>query len=96
LTDHSKLVLIVSPSAKCGDNITAVIDAVNVPETVVELSAPDTVVISQPHREVVGTDTFKITKTWTVQHVQKDTSGVVQITASADGFVQTGLCKIIC
>jgi hypothetical protein len=88
-------VLTISPFAKCGDKITAFIDAVNVPETVVELFAPDTVVISQPHREVVGTGTFKITITWTVQHVQKRTPGMVEITASADGSVQTGLCKII-
>jgi hypothetical protein len=96
LTDHSKLALIVSPFAKCGDKITAFIDALNVPETVIELSALDTVVISQPHHEIVGTGTFKKTMTWTVQHVQKGTSSMVEITASADGFVQTGLCKIIC
>ena len=96
MTAYSKLALIVSPFAKCGDNITAVIDALNVPETVVELSAPDIVVISQPHREVVGTGTFRKTVNWTVEHVQKGTSCMVEITASADGFVQTGLCKIIC
>jgi hypothetical protein len=96
LTDNSKLRLTVSPFAKCGDKITAIVDALNVPETVVELSAPDTVVISQPHRAVVGTGTFEKTLTWTVQHVQKGSFGMVEITASADGLVQTGLCKIIC
>jgi hypothetical protein len=68
----------------------------NVPQTVVELSAPDTVMISHPHRQVVGTGTFEKTMTWTVEHVQKGTSSMVEITASADGLVQIGLCKIIC
>lgn len=56
---HAKLALAVSPSANIGQEIVASIEAVNVVETIVELAAPDTVVISKPHREVVGKGTFK-------------------------------------
>ena len=90
----AKLVLAVSPSASIGEEVVALIEAVNVAETTVELATPDTVVMSEPHREVVGKGTFKRRITWTVSHVKPRTSAIVEITASAGRLVQKGLCRI--
>lgn len=98
MTDNPQaadLKLTVSPLARRGERIEASIDASNVTQTVVTLSAPDTVVISQPHTHVVGTGTFKQTVGWDVVHVQEGLSICVEITASAGGLTQMGLCKVI-
>jgi len=79
---------------KCGENIIAHIEASNVAETIVELNAPDTVLISQSHRAVLGKGTFKKELVWSVEHVQKGFSGMVEINASAGSLFQTGLCRI--
>jgi hypothetical protein len=89
------LVLTVSPLARRGDKITATIQGSNVLETVVEISAPDTVVISQPHRLVAGIGTFSNRIDWSVEHVQPATVTLVEVTASAGPLVQTGLCRIM-
>ena len=75
--------------------LTASIDASNVTQTAVTLSAPDTVVISQPHTQVAGIGTFKQTVGWDVVHVQEGLSTWVEITVSAGGLTQMGLCKVI-
>ena len=77
-----------------GDQITATVEAANVSETVVELSAPDTVVISQPHRQVVGIGTFTRRIEWSVEHVQPGTQALVEITASAGTITQVGLSRV--
>jgi len=89
------LKLTVSPLVRRGERIEASIDASNVTQTVVTLSAPDTVVISQPYTQVAGTGTFKQTVGWDVVHVQEGLSTWVEITASAGGLTQMGLCKVI-
>ena len=69
MTDNPQaadLKLTVSPLARRGERIEASIDASNVTQTVVTLSAPDTVVISQPHTQVAGIGTFKQTVGWDV------------------------------
>lgn len=92
MTVDPQLRLIVSLLARAGQNIEAHIDATNVAQTVVTLSAPDTVVISQPHTQVVGTGTFQQTISWSVIQVQKDS--LVEITASAGSLTQMGICKV--
>ena len=93
--EQARLVLTVSPAAERGGTIIADVEASNVPETVVELSAPDTVVVSPPHRQVVGAGTFKRQITWRVEHVQRGARGTVEITATAGPLVQIGLCRIV-
>jgi hypothetical protein len=89
------LKLKVSPLVRYGERIEASIDAINLSETVVMLSAPDTVVISQPHTEVVGTGTFQRNILWTVEHAQEGTSSWVEITVSAGHVTQMGQCKVV-
>lgn len=93
-SDPSSLALMVSPSAEKGGTISAYIEASNAPVTVAELQAPDTALISQPHRQIVGRGTFKKKITWTVEHVQAGVAAIVEITVSAGSLVQTGLCRI--
>jgi hypothetical protein len=90
----SALKLTLTPVANTGKKIIANIEAFNVSETTVELSAPDTVVISQPHREVVGVGTFSRRISWSVEHVQPETTGLVEVTVFAGALIQTGLCRI--
>jgi hypothetical protein len=87
--------LTVSPTARLGDRIEVTIRGLNVAETVVKLDVPDTVVISQPHIEVIGSGTFQRTIGRTVMHVQEGSSSYVEITASAGQLRQWGLCKIL-
>lgn len=54
MQDDRRLQLVVTPLAAVGHDITAVITATNVPETVLTVHAPDTVVIEGPKKEVVG------------------------------------------
>ncbi len=93
-SEASWLRLTVSPSAKEGERITACVEGSNIPDTVVELHAPDTVLISQPHRQIVGTGTFKNEITWAVEHVQAEMPTTVEINVSAGSLFQTGLCQI--
>ena len=86
--------LTVAPIAMAGEEIVANIKATDVSETIVELSAPDTVVISQPHRQVVDAGTFAKKISWLVEHVQPNTTALVEITVSAGSLTQKGLCRI--
>ena len=88
------LKLLVSPQAKPGRNIDALIDATNAAETVVTLEAPDTVVISRPHILFAGKGTFQQIIHWTVEHAQKGTS-CVEITVSAGCVTQKGSCIVV-
>lgn len=85
----------VSPQARRGESIEALIDATNVPETVVKLEPSDRVVISQPHTVVLGTGTFQEPVRWTVEYVQQGTTSWVEVTASAGHLSQKGSCKVI-
>ena len=85
----------MTPIAKMGEQIKAEFQAENLQETVVRLSAPDTVVIAQPHVHVVGSGTFKETVLWTVEHAQAGTSTLVEIAAEAGNIYRTALCKVI-
>ncbi len=78
-----------------GEDIKAELHGANLEDTVVRLSAPDTVVISQPHVHVIGPGSFKETFVWTVEHIQSGTSALVEIAAEAGNLRQTGLCKVI-
>lgn len=69
--EPARLTLTVSPSAKRGEEIIAWVEASNVPATVVELHAPDTAVVSQPHRRAVGTGTFRQRLSWKIEYVQE-------------------------
>ncbi len=89
----AKLLLTVSLFARRGEKIVATISGTNVSDTIVELNAPDTVVISKPHRQFAGSGTFERTIEWTIEHVP--TSSVVEIIVCADAIVQRGLCKIV-
>ncbi len=89
------LKLTVSTLARAGERIEAAIVATNVAEAVVSLSAPDTVVISQPHTEVAGKGTFQRTIVWTVEHVQSGKPSWVEITVAAGHITQMGQCKVV-
>ena len=78
-----------------GEQIKAELQGENLQETVVRLSAPDTVVVSQPHMHVIGSGTFKETVLWTVEHAQSGTATLVEITAEAGNMHQIGLRKVI-
>jgi hypothetical protein len=93
-SESSQLKLTVSPFAKEGERITALVEGLNIPETVVELHTPDTVLISYPHRQIAGSGTFKNKITWTVEHAQAETATAVEINVSAGSLFQTGLCRV--
>ena len=93
-SEASWLRLTVSPFAKQGERVIVCVEGSNIPEAVVELHAPDTVLISHPHRQIVGTGTFKNKITWTVEHVQAQMPTAVEINVSAGSLFQTGLCRI--
>jgi hypothetical protein len=88
------LKLEVTPFARCGDKIVAVVEARNVSETLLVLEAPDTVVIEQPVRQSLGSGSFKREVEWTVAHVQPGTTVLVEITATAGSLIQMGLCRV--
>lgn len=90
----SRLRLTVSPYASKGEQITAVVEGLNVPETIVEVHAPDTVIIQGLHRENVGAGSFKRKLAWNVAHVQEDKTSTVEIRASAGSLLRIGLCRI--
>lgn len=90
----SRLRLTATPFAQKEGTITATVEGSNVSETVVELRAPDTVLISQPHCQIIEAGTFTREITWTVQHVQAGTQTLVEISASAGSLFQTALCRI--
>lgn len=88
------LKLIVTPLARRGEIIVANIEAVDLPETILQLAIPDTIVISAPLHQVIGRGTFKVQKSWTVEHVQPGKTALVEITATAGPLVQTGICRV--
>lgn len=88
------LKLTISPFATKGAEITARIEASNVPETFLELQAPDTVVISGARQQHLGSGTFKNDITWRVEHVQAGEKVSVQIVVSAGALFQAGLCIV--
>jgi hypothetical protein len=85
----------VSPRAGPGSKIVACIEAWNAGETSVQLNAPDTVVISQPHYQVLGTGTFILTVEWKVLHARQGTSTLIEILAAADSLHQVGNCLVV-
>jgi hypothetical protein len=78
-----------------GEQIRAQLHGANLEDTVVRVSAPDTVVISQPHVQLIGPGSFNETILWTVEHVQSGTSALVEIMGEAGNIRQIGLCKVI-
>jgi hypothetical protein len=72
----------------------ASIEASDVQHAVVELHAPDTVVISGLHRQHLGTGTFKRQVAWRVEHIKAGEKPIVEITVLAGTLSQTGLCSV--
>lgn len=95
MQDDRRLQLVVTPLAAVGHDIAAVITATNVPETVLTVHAPDTVVIEGPKKEVVGVGSFQRTLHWRVIHVQRGHRSLIEFQLSAGPLVQTALCKIL-
>ena len=95
MQDDRRLRLVVTPLVAVGHEITAVITATNVPETVLTVHAPDTVVIEGPKKEVVGAGSFQRTLHWRVTHVQHGHRSLIEFQLSAGPLVQTALCKIL-
>lgn len=85
----------MSPRAGPGSKIVACIEACNAGETSVQLNAPDTVVISQPHYQVLGTGTFILAVEWEVLHAQPGTSTFIEICVAADSLHQIGGCLVV-
>ena len=86
--------LTVTPLARRGDSIVAIIEATNVSETLLQLSAPDTVVVSPPSHQAIGSGSFKVRREWTIEHVQPGRIAIIEITATAGGMTQTALCRV--
>ena len=89
-----ELKLLVSPFANAGGRIVAFVEATNCEQTLLELNAPDTLVISQPHSQLVGNGSFKKKVVWSVEHVRPNTLTMVEVTATSGSLVQKGLCRV--
>jgi hypothetical protein len=87
---------LTAPEAHSGESVTVQVEAVDVGDTVVEIHAPDTVLISGPHQVPVGSGSYSRTVSWLVEHAQPATVTWVEIHATAGDLVQLALCKIIC
>lgn len=90
-----RLHLTVSPLVREGEEIVAQVNATNVIDLTIEISAPDTVLISTPHQIVLGSGSYQHTAVWLVKHVQDGATAMVEVTASAGDLVQKGLCRIL-
>jgi hypothetical protein len=51
-------------------------------------------VISQPRHDVIGLGTFKQKRVWTVEHVRKGASAIVEITVFDGSLTQTDVCCV--
>jgi hypothetical protein len=80
---------------RSGESVTVQVEAVNVAAAVIEIHAPDTVLISGPHQVAVGSGSYSKTVSWLVEHAQPATVTSVEIRATAGDLVQLALCKII-
>lgn len=90
------LLLFVSPMVRVGRMITAEIRVANVREVVVEIGAPDTVVISEPRRQALAGGTYARTLEWRVEHAQPGGSGaMVEVNVSAGKLFQAALCRVV-
>ena len=89
--DRSLRLRLLTPFVRVGEKIVVVVEASNAPETTLNLKAPDTVLISQPHLQVVGSGSFEEKVTSTVEHVQKP----VTVEISTEPIPQTVVCRIL-
>ena len=89
------LSLVVSPIVRAGQMITAQIRVVNVAEVVVEIGAPDTVVISEPRSQLLAGGTYSRTLEWRVEHAQHGSIVMVEVSVTAGTLFQTALCRVV-
>jgi hypothetical protein len=84
----------VTPFARTGENIIAVVEATNVEQTIAELHAPDTIVVSQPHEHALGAGTFTRKVCWRVEYVGSNDPVTVEVRVSSEGLPRLALCKV--